>query len=77
MPADFRPLAARPDSNVIAAEYDESATTLRLTFRRDNRQYDYYQVPGKVASGFETSRLTAGRYFRAAIMNQYEYTEVT
>jgi hypothetical protein len=72
----FRPLAARPDSNVIAAEYDDEATTLRLTFRRDKRQYEYYQVPGKVAAGFSSSGLTAGRYFRVAVMGQYEYAEV-
>ena len=76
-PADvFRPLPIAPSTNVAVAWYNESAQTLRVQFHRNNRTYEYYQVPADVAAGFEHSRLSAGKYLNLYVAGVFPYAEI-
>jgi len=73
----FVPITIVPSSNILAVEYEADTKTLRIVFVRDQRTYLYHDVDSTTAEGFRTSGLSAGRYFRASIMNRYAYEEET
>jgi len=73
----LRSIACIPDGNVQAVDYDDETSDLYVTFVRNNRQYKYAQVGQVIADGFGNSGITAGHYFRAHVLNQYGYEEVT
>lgn len=61
-------------SNVQQVQYDPATGTLMVRFvRSPELPYFYEQVPGNVADGFTTSGLSAGKYHRLAILNQFSY----
>lgn len=70
----YRTIPASPSTNIASVEYDDQTGTLRIRFVRAGQPpYLYFDVPKTVADGFATSGMTAGKYFRLAILNQYAY----
>lgn len=69
----IRQIPIPPSSNLAGVSYDDETRDLYIAFVRGNANYVYRSVPAKVADGFSNSGLAAGAYFRANILNQYEY----
>jgi hypothetical protein len=65
-----------PDGNVAEVLYSSEDQTLRIIYQRNARAYDFYGVDEKTAEGFSMSGVTAGRYYRAAIMGRFGYQEI-
>jgi KTSC domain len=73
----FRTVAALPSTNIADVAYDDASLTLVVTFHRNRRRYQFDQVPANVVAGFETSGLSAGKYFQLYIEGQYPGREIT
>lgn len=70
----YRQIPASPSTNIALVEYDDQTGTLRVSFVRAGQPpYLYFDVPKTVADGFATSGMTAGKYFRYAILRQFQY----
>jgi KTSC domain len=72
----FRTITIRPSTNVAGVEYDDAALTLVVTFHRNSRRYQFDRVPGDVVQGFETSGLSAGKYFQLYVEGVYPGAEI-
>jgi KTSC domain len=73
----LRTIAIRPSTNVADVAYDDASLTLVVTFHRNRRLYQFDQVPANVVAGFETSGLSAGKYFQLYVEGQYPGGEIT
>ena len=67
-----RSIPIPPSTNLAAVSYDDETRELFIGFRKGG-QYKYKAVPANVADGFKQAGLGAGAYFRANILNQYQY----
>ena len=72
----LRSIPCIPDGNIQAVDYDDETSELYITFQRQDQQYKYASVGQVVADGFQNSGITAGRFFRANILNQYGYERI-
>lgn len=72
----LRSIPISPSTNIQAVDYDDETSEMYITFVR-GPQYLYRQVGQTVADGFQTSGIPAGSYFRANILNQYDYERVS
>lgn len=64
-----------PSTNIAQVQYDGETGDLFITFVK-GATYRYSDVPADVATRFNTPGQSAGKYFRANILNQYLGEEV-
>jgi hypothetical protein len=67
---------ATPQSKHIEGyEYDPEKKILRITFKRNRHQYDYYDVPNSTIQGLEAA-LSKSAYFNINIKPKYRVVRV-
>lgn len=73
----FQRLQFRPSTNIQDVLWEAESKTLQVVFWRQDRTYNFYAVPVDVADGFETSGLSAGKWFNLRVAGQFSYDEIT
>jgi hypothetical protein len=67
---------ATPQSKHIEGyEYNPEKRILRITFKRNKHQYDYYDVPDSVIRGLEAA-LSKSAYFNINIKPNYRVVRI-
>jgi hypothetical protein len=57
---------------VVSVDYDEEKRELWVRFKKGG-VYVYHEVGRGVADGFAQSIVSADRYFRSSVLNQYQF----
>lgn len=68
-------VSAKGSSNIHSFSYDEDTKTLKITFIKGGREYEYYGVPRMIYDGMVLAP-SRGKYFHQFIRYKYKQAEV-